>query len=138
MLRAYSTLEHIKILKKAMWYKMQVKKRCGKMGCNTLIHTYETHCEDHKGYTNKQYNDFRNTYDKEYISFYKSTAWTKLRKVALRRDEWICQDCNAEGVITVAEEVHHIIETKDDWSKRLDLNNLISLCRLHHDKRHNR
>lgn len=117
---------------------MRIVKRCNKSGCREFIESYESYCEAHKGETNRAYNEFRNTYDKEYVSFYKSTAWQKKRVQALRRDEWVCQDCAAEGIITVAQEVHHIVETKHDWSKRLELDNLISLCRTHHDRRHNR
>ncbi|TWK49239.1 hypothetical protein CHCC20347_1522 [Bacillus paralicheniformis] len=32
--------------------------------------------------------------------------------------------------------VHHIVEVKQDWSKRLDLSNLESLCNACHNKVH--
>ena len=113
-------------------------KRCNETGCKELIERGQTYCEKHQGAVNKRYNDHRSKYDKEYIAFYKSAAWQKKRKQALRRDGWICKDCEQEGIITVAEEVHHIIETKDDWSKRLDIDNVVSLCKSCHNKRHSR
>lgn len=116
---------------------MKIVKRCGKVGCRELIDSYEAYCEIHKGETDRAYNQWRDKHMPEYIKFYKSTAWTKKRVQALRRDEWVCQDCAAEGIITVAQEVHHLVETKHDWSKRLELDNLISLCRTHHNSRHN-
>lgn len=117
---------------------MKIVKRCGKSGCREFVESYESYCEAHAGHSNREYNQWRNEHMPEYIKFYKSSAWQKKRKQALRRDEWICQDCNNEGIITVAKEVHHLVETKHDWSKRLELDNLISLCRTHHDRRHNR
>ncbi|HBV22256.1 MAG TPA: HNH endonuclease [Jeotgalicoccus sp.] len=117
---------------------MKVMKYCNSPNCRNLIEQYKNFCEEHKNKTSKSYEEWRNKHMPEYIKFYKSTAWQKKRVQALRRDEWICQDCAAEGIITVAQEVHHIVETKHDWSKRLELDNLISLCRTHHDRRHNR
>ncbi|PAE58568.1 HNH endonuclease, partial [Bacillus licheniformis] len=35
-----------------------------------------------------------------------------------------------------ADMVHHIVEVKQDWSKRLDLSNLESLCNACHNKVH--
>lgn len=117
---------------------MNIKKRCNKVGCRELIERTEGYCEEHKGIVDKEYNTYKNRYDKEYVSFYRSTSWRKKRKQALVRDNWICKDCEAEGIISIAEEVHHIVETKDDWSKRLDLDNVISLCKRCHNKRHSR
>ncbi|MET3109742.1 HNH endonuclease [Salinicoccus halitifaciens] len=117
---------------------MNIKKRCNEVGCRELIERRETYCEKHKGVVDKRYNDYRNKYDREYISFYRSPSWRKKRKEALRRDNWICKDCEQAGLYQIAEEVHHIIEVKDDWKKRLDIDNLVSLCKLCHNKRHNR
>lgn len=93
-----------------------------------MIDSYETYCEEHKGVANKEYNEFRNTYDKEYVSFYKSSAWQKKRVQALRKDEWICRRCSKQGIITVADMVDHIVPTKVKWELRLDIDNLQALC----------
>lgn len=115
---------------------MQIKKRCGKINCRNFVEDVsQSYCEKHRGYVNKHYNQFRETYHKDYISFYKSSAWVKKRKQALRRDEYLCQRCKNEfGLITIAEEVHHIVPTKVDWSKRLVLDNLMSLCKPCHQQ----
>ncbi|MFD2829218.1 HNH endonuclease [Corticicoccus populi] len=115
------------------------KKRCNKNGCREFVEElHEAYCKEHIGEVDRQYNEFRNKYDKEYVSFYSSKKWRDKRLQALRRDEYLCKDCLKDDVYTVAEEVHHIIETKDDWSKRLELDNLISLCKACHNKRHER
>lgn len=117
---------------------MRFMKRCNEVGCRELIVRQESYCEKHKGVVNERYNEHRSKYDKEYISFYKSTAWQKKRMQALRRDQYLCKDCLDEEVYQPAEEVHHIVEVRDDWKKRLVIDNLVSLCKYHHNKRHNR
>lgn len=108
---------------------MKIVKRCGKVGCRELIDSYEAYCKIHKGETNRAYNEFRSTYDKQYIKFYKSTAWQKKRVQALRRDEYLCRRCKDEfGLITIADMVDHIIPTKVEWELRLDIDNLQALC----------
>ena len=72
--------------------------------------------------------------------FYSSKAWQKLRDEVKRRDGMLCVDCLKEGRITPAEEVHHIIELTpeniNDPSIALNANNLVSLCKECHHKRH--
>ena len=58
----------------------------------------------------------------------------------MHRDSFLCQDCLAEGRYTPAEEVHHIEpltpENINSPSISLNTDNLISLCRECHKKRH--
>ena len=72
--------------------------------------------------------------------FYKSTQWQRCRKLAWQRDHGLCVDCLKIGMITPAEEVHHIIplspENIDDPEVSLNLTNLVSLCRECHKARH--
>ena len=42
-------------------------------------------------------------------------------------------DCMAEGKYTPADSVHHIVKLSIDFDKKLDDDNLISLCRYHHE-----
>ncbi|USL27149.1 HNH endonuclease [Priestia megaterium] len=42
--------------------------------------------------------------------------------------------CLEEGRLTPVEIVHHLIEVKEDWSKRLSIDNLQSVCKAHHHK----
>lgn len=51
-------------------------------------------------------------------------------------DDWICQECKKKRLIEQANIVHHVIEVKEDWSKRLDIDNLVSVCHSCHNKIH--
>lgn len=66
--------------------------------------------------------------------FYHSPAWRKLRKLALQRDHYLCQQCLREGKTTRATEVHHIVEVEADPSLSLSLGNLMSLCWRCHEE----
>lgn len=58
----------------------------------------------------------------------------------MKRDQMLCQDCLKKGRIVPAEEVHHIIplqpENITDPSITLNEENLVSLCRECHRRRH--
>lgn len=73
-------------------------------------------------------------------TFYNSTQWHKVRDYIIKRDAYLCQDCLKKGIITAAEEVHHIVHlTPDnigDTNITLSEENLISLCRECHRARH--
>ena len=73
-------------------------------------------------------------------SFYKSKQWQRVRDAAWKRDAGLCVDCFRAGKITPAEEVHHIIELTPlnirQPSIALGMDNLVSLCRECHKKRH--
>tara|TARA_Y100001951_G_scaffold104784_1_gene117738 strand:- start:4188 stop:4523 length:336 start_codon:yes stop_codon:yes gene_type:complete len=64
-------------------------------------------------------------------SFYGSAAWKNLRDKKLRLDP-LCEDCKDNGFIKEGMDVDHIVEVKDDYSRRLDITNLRTLCRSHH------
>ena len=55
------------------------------------------------------------------------------------RDGYLCRAClaNLPGTVcrinTKRLSVHHIISLKDDWDRRLDTENLITLCDVHHE-----
>lgn len=72
--------------------------------------------------------------------FYKGQAWQRTRAAAWARDRGLCQDCLKKGMITPAQEVHHIIELTPenitDASVSLNLENLVSLCKDCHANRH--
>lgn len=63
-----------------------------------------------------------------------------MRDYIFKRDTGLCQDCLKQGMITSAEEVHHIIpidtDNIKDESITLNENNLVSLCRECHKARH--
>ena len=73
-------------------------------------------------------------------AFYHSRQWQELRDVILKRDAYLCRDCLIQGRIQPAEEVHHVQEITPqnihDPAVTLNADNLISLCRECHRKRH--
>ncbi|WP_418186746.1 HNH endonuclease [Aliarcobacter lanthieri] len=65
---------------------------------------------------------------KDRKKIYNSKNWKDIRKKALLRDDYMCVICKSKGIETIATEVDHIIELKENISKAYDLNNLQSLC----------
>lgn len=76
--------------------------------------------------------------NKESKQFYQSAAWSKVRLMALERDNYLCQECFQNKRLTKADVVHHIIEVRDDFTKALELDNLVSICHKHHNRIHDR
>ena len=80
-----------------------------------------------------------NNKDTESNKFRKSYRWTEKSKEVRKRDKNLCQICitgkyNTNYRYTYNDlEVHHIIPIEEDYNKRLDSNNLITLCRYHHE-----
>ena len=55
------------------------------------------------------------------------------REEIKKRDNYLCQVCLKHGRFIYQDvQVHHIIPINKDYDKRLDSNNLITLCTLHH------
>lgn len=73
-------------------------------------------------------------------TFYKSQAWQRMREYVMKRDKRLCQDCLKQGLIVIAEEVHHIKpiteENINDVNITLNEDNLVSVCRECHKARH--
>lgn len=123
---------------------MALKKLCPR--CHKLI-DYNLkmckECEDkQKDIESKRQKD----YDKKiryadnnvkYAKFYHSVEWIKLSEYVKMSFNGLCIMCLLEDdVINSYDVVHHIVEIKEDWDKRLDSDNLITLCHLHHNKLH--
>lgn len=74
--------------------------------------------------------------------FYNSTEWRQLRDDILERDNHECQWCKADGrVVTDLDtvlEVDHIKELEYYPELRFDADNLRTLCKDCHNKRHGR
>lgn len=79
--------------------------------------------------------------DKDYNKLIHTTLWLKLRKDVLTRHPF-CQRCEAQGIITIATEVHHIrpveeaISYTDKKQRMYDIHNLQALCHSCHIKAH--
>lgn len=96
--------------------------RCGK------IHDFNKTC-----YKNRQVRGLTDA-DK----FRKTYKWHKKSEDIRNRDKHLCRCCIADIYNTSSIynfnklEVHHIIPLEEDYSRRLDDENLITLCCYHH------
>lgn len=77
-------------------------------------------------------------YHEKFGAFYSSKEWHDLRDAKFADANGLCEMCKADGVIEAGAEVHHIVPIEKDWSKRLDYDNLILLCSMHHNQVHKR
>lgn len=75
-------------------------------------------------------------YHEKYNSFYQSKEWQLLRQAKWVDADGLCEMCRAKGIIKAAKEIHHKIPIEEDWSKRLDYDNLIALCSDCHNQQH--
>ena len=105
-------------------------KACGKCG---QIHDRKHICTPSQKYkkykSDKRIDDFRN-----------SQAWKDKTKEIKARDGHMCQACLHELPGTMIKyngrhlSVHHITPLKADFERRFDNDNLITLCRCHHEQ----
>lgn len=111
---------------------MAIKKKCSHINCRELIPRSQQppYCDTHNTMKQRNYNRSR---DVKTDRFYKSRQWQRFRKTVLAEHHYLCSKCNDIGNI-----VHHIIEVKDDWSKRLKRSNVTVLCSSCHNKVHDR
>lgn len=70
--------------------------------------------------------------------FRKTKVWTNKSLEIRQRDKFLCQVClrNLYNTLSFLNfktvEVHHITPIEEDYNRRLDNDNLISLCSYHH------
>lgn len=109
------------------------KKPCNYPGCSALVPGGERHCEAHRKQIHRTYD--RNRRDPDLYKFYGSVVWQRLREYKKTRDP-LCEECLNKGKVVPVEHVHHKIPAGRDPSKRLDIDNLISLCEMCHKRLH--
>ena len=82
-------------------------------------------------------------HNNDYRMLINSKRWREVRDHKLTLNP-LCEMCEAEGIVTPARDVHHIIEVEsaksigEMASLCYNLNNLQSLCRAHHNEIHRR
>ena len=98
-------------------------KYCGK------IHASDADCGMKPRYEKKR---------DDAVRFRSTRIWRSKREEIKRRDNYLCQVCLEKLYDTIDQytfkglEVHHIVPVNEDYSKRLDNDNLITLCSYHH------
>lgn len=100
-------------------------RECKAPRCRNL--TNKTYCEAHRKESYSFYNSKRK--DDDAMKFYKSREWREKRLEILKRDCFTCQHCGETANL-----VHHLVEVRVDFSKRLDNGNLESVCKSCHNK----
>jgi len=89
----------------------------------------------------KKINYPKNERNSETQKIYNSRLWKHLRLWYIKNNP-LCVECLKENKIVLAEEIDHIKEIssgrdyQEKLSLTLDINNLQSLCRMHHHKKH--
>lgn len=79
--------------------------------------------------------------DERYIKMINTRRWQRLRQAKINRSP-LCELCELDGIMTAAEEVHHMIPVESVKDPRrmeelmFDMANLQSLCHDHHVEVH--
>jgi 5-methylcytosine-specific restriction endonuclease McrA len=95
--------------------------------CNVLITSYAKKClKCHNITQNKNLS-------RERTKFNNSKKWAKIRNFAFKRDDYTCNNCKKRGVYL---ECHHLHSYKNYPSKRLDINNVVTVCYKCHKEIH--
>lgn len=67
--------------------------------------------------------------------FRSTITWQKKRNAVAERDLWLCRVCLEQGHLNGDSlQVHHITPLSEDYSLRLEDDNLITLCPVHHEQ----
>ena len=100
------------------------KRPCSYPGCGRL--TDGRFCDEHRQVAEHQYNHYLRDPDtnKRY-----GRAWKKIRAHYIQAHP-LCEQCEQEGRLTPAEEVHHILPLANGGTH--DVNNLMALCKSCH------
>ena len=113
-------------------------KPCKYLGCHVLHRNQGLYCDEHQEIIdnklasekakrriarNKKYG--YQLSDEE--RFYSSREWQRKRQLTKESQGFLCLNCLDNEIYEEAKHVHHIVEILDDWSLRLDDNNLICL-----------
>ena len=105
-------------------------KYCGR------IHDEKIVCEQKQKANNQRWQNRKQT---RALQFRRSNAWTDKSVLIRKRDKYMCLCCKAQLIGTVVQynthdvSVHHITPIEEDYDMRLDEDNLITVCPVHHE-----
>lgn len=116
-------------------------QECKSPGCTELVrdrrargycvrHVRETRALRTRNTTDRRRRMSSEELERDY--WYSSRNWRNLRRAYISRNP-LCEFCFARGVTKAADVVDHVVERKDDDSRRLDSSNLQSLCHRCHN-----
>lgn len=117
---------------------MPLMKFCNRTGCKEVVPLGVKYCKVHTIDKAAENRERHKEYDahcrnQKAKAFYNSTAWKVMRTKVLARDNHIdIYLYVTKRQIVQADTVHHIIELLEDYSKRLDMDNLISVSEETH------
>ena len=110
--------------------------------CWGRIHERGYICEQ-KAAAEKSLEDKRRMYKQNSVAakFRATNKWAEKSRAIKKRDLYICQCCKmgiqmngySKQYNTEELEVHHIVPIIEDYDLRLDDDNLITVCRYHHE-----
>ena len=106
------------------------KKPCAYPNCPELTH--ERFCDRHRQQAAREYNRYGR--DEDSKRFYNSPAWRRVAALQLMREP-LCADCLRAGRAQPAEIADHIQPIREGGA-RLDRENIQSLCRACHNRKH--
>lgn len=104
------------------------KRPCSMSGCSQLCENGDQYCSEHKQAVNKQYNKFQR--DPESNKRY-GRAWKRIRDRYIKAHP-LCEECDREGRIRAAAEVHHILPLSKGGGN--ETSNLMALCKSCHSR----
>lgn len=101
---------------------MPIYKRCSRCGKRMQSGT-ECRCNKLRHHDYDKYGR-----DRKSKKYYDSREWQQIRETVLEMDQrYDVYQYMTKGIVMIADTVHHIIPLKDDWNKRNDIDNLMSL-----------
>lgn len=101
--------------------------------CGKVIPINQPRCPEHPSRHKKYDDNIRYVRDKKYHNFYLTSAWGAAKTLAINKANGICvYTFFFEKKLVTCEDVHHIVPLKDNWERRLDVDNLIPLTHRVH------
>ena len=103
------------------------KRPCAYPGCGRLAER-EQYCAEHQKAMDKYYNQFQRdpASNKRY-----GRAWKRVRDRYIKSHP-LCEECEKQGKLTAAEEVHHKLPLSKGGSN--EKSNLMALCKSCHSR----
>ena len=127
------------IIKEMLEDTSMLKRLCRR--CNKVIDAPNSYCDEcakeraekYNKQTRKAYDDRRK--DDKHHAFYQTPEWKWTRDAVLKKYNYIdLYELHVNKKIVKANTVHHIIEVREDYDKRLDMDNLFPCSSRTHNK----